>query len=349
MPSTRANVTATVGGNSFFAGKNKIINGDFYWNQRGFSSTTTSGTYGFDRFYLATTDGTSTYSAQTFTAGTAPVTGYEGVNFARLVSTGQTLASAQTTLRQKIEDVRTLANQSYTVSFWAKAATGTPSVAVEFGQNFGSGGSATVATQMGSKTAITTSWARYSFTGTIPSISGKTIGASNFVELTIWTSAGSNFDARTGTLGIQSNTIDFWGVQVEAGSVATAFQTATGTLQGELAACQRYYYRIVGGGAFGHFGMGIAASTTGARVDVVNPVTMRVPATAVDYPTVGTLSLYDTVTVTALNGLTIDATQTSNRLSSVQPTVASGLTQYRPYFLMPNNDANGYIGFSAEL
>ena len=31
------------------AGKNKLINGDFRINQRNFTTTTTSGTFGFDR------------------------------------------------------------------------------------------------------------------------------------------------------------------------------------------------------------------------------------------------------------------------------------------------------------
>jgi len=38
----------------FTAGKNKIINGDFRINQRGFSSTTTDGVFGFDRWLLQT-------------------------------------------------------------------------------------------------------------------------------------------------------------------------------------------------------------------------------------------------------------------------------------------------------
>jgi hypothetical protein len=40
---------------------------------------------------------------------------------------------------------------------------------------------------------------------------------------------------------IASNVIDVWGVQLEVGSVATPFSRAGGTIQGELAACQRYY------------------------------------------------------------------------------------------------------------
>lgn len=64
------------------AGKNMIINGDFRINQRAFTSLTTSGSYTYDRFLTRLQgDGTSTYSAQTFTPGTAPVAGYEGTNF----------------------------------------------------------------------------------------------------------------------------------------------------------------------------------------------------------------------------------------------------------------------------
>jgi hypothetical protein len=78
----------------------------------------------------------------------------------------------------------------------------------------------------------------------LPSISGKTIGTSDALYLLLFVSAGTDFNARTGSLGIQSNTFEFWGVQVEYGSKATPFQTATGTIQGELAAAQRYYEAI---------------------------------------------------------------------------------------------------------
>jgi hypothetical protein len=233
---------------SFEAGKNKIINGDFRINQRAFSSTTTTGTYGFDRWLMIGNDGTTTYSAQTFTAGTAPVAGYEGINFARLVSSGQTGVNAYSILQQKIEDVRTFAGQRITISFWAKASSGTPKVSVNVYQDFGSGGSAgaysypdTAALQ---NVTINTSWTRYSFSILVAGISGKTIGTGSNLTVYLWTSAGTTYNAQTNSMGIQSATIDFWGVQVEAGSVATPFQTATGTLQGELSACMRYFEKI---------------------------------------------------------------------------------------------------------
>ena len=229
---------------AYAAGKNRIINGDFFFNQRAFTSTTTTNTYGFDRFIFTTVDGTGTYSAQTFTLGTAPVVGYEGKNFARIASTGQTLTSAQTLLSQRIESVRTFANQIATVSFWAKSGSGTPKVAVELVQRFGTGGSpSSNVNTYGAQVTLSTSWTRYTVTFTVPSISGKTLGTANDdnLALNLWTSAGSDFNSRTGSLGIQTTTIDFWGVQMESGSTATAFQTATGIIQGELAACQRYY------------------------------------------------------------------------------------------------------------
>jgi hypothetical protein len=256
------------------AGKNKIINGDFRINQRAFTSTTT-GTYGFDRFTLITAgDGTCTYSAETFTAGAAPVAGYEAINFARLVTTGQTNAAVRSSLNQFIEDVRTFAGQTVTVSFWAKANSGTPKVAIELRQDFGSGGSTAVNTY-GGQVTLSTSWARYSVTVAVPTISGKTIGTSSTLILLAYVSAGTDFNARTGSLGIQTNTFDFWGVQVEYGSKATPFQTATGTLQGELAACQRYFQVISGDAEV----MGSYHTTTNAVLSYKCPVEMRVAPT----------------------------------------------------------------------
>ena len=226
------------------AGVNKIINGDFRFNQRGFTSTTTSGTYGFDRFLLSTSDGTVTYTPQTFTAGAAPVAGYEGTNFAQIVTTGQTLTTANANLQQRIESVKTFAGQTITVSFWAKANTGTPNVVVNLAQFFGSTGSpsATVETA-GTVQAITTSWARYSFTIAVPSISGKTLGTAgnDRLQVQIYVSAGSATNAPT--VGIQSNTFGIWGVQAEAGPSLSDFKTASGSIAGELALCQRYYQK----------------------------------------------------------------------------------------------------------
>jgi hypothetical protein len=228
------------------AGKNKLINGDFFVNQRNFTSGTAGG-YSVDRWSSALAgDGTSTQTLEAFTPGAAPVAGYEAKNYIRVVTTGQTNAAARTSPFQWIEDVRTFAGQTATVSFWAKAATGTPSIAIEFSQSFGTGGSPSATVRVTpQKVAITTSWVRYSLTFAVPSISGKTIGTTpntSAVALTIWLSAGSDNATRSASIGIQSNTFDIWGVQVEYGSKATPFQTASGgSIQGELAMCQRYY------------------------------------------------------------------------------------------------------------
>ena len=240
---------ANFGGGQYAAGKNILVNGDYYWNQRAFTSTTTAGTYGFDRWSLAgATDGTTTMTAQTFGATDAPLDSYEQGNYVQVQTTGQTLSTAVSTISNRTENVKTFAGQTVTVSFYAKAASGTPKIAVSLDQYFGATGSAQVNNYIGSAT-LTTSWARYSLTGTLPNVDSKTFAALNTTSLnaTFWLSAGSTFNARTGSLGIQTNTFSMFGVQVEAGSTATPFQTATGTKQGELAACQRYFYAHASG------------------------------------------------------------------------------------------------------
>ena len=275
-----ANSSASTGvswaGPTFAAGKNKVINGDFGVWQRGTSISLTNNTYAFgaDRFvtYCSFSAGTASFSQQTFTAGTAPVAGYEGTYFGRI-----TCGSASTYLEfnQRIEDVRILAGQSVTFSFWAKAS-GTVVFTPTFNQTFGSGGSSTVTTT-GTNVTLTTSWARYTTTASLPSISGKTIGTNSYLNLSMVYASGT----------LNSATIDFWGWQLEAGSVATPFTTATGTLQGELTACQRYYYATQTGTSTY---VGYAYATNGTIYDVPFPVSMRTNPTAL--VTSGTCSAY---------------------------------------------------------
>lgn len=225
--------------------RNYLLNADFSINQRGFTSTTTNTAYGFDRWSLETATGTSTYSTQAFTPGAAPVAGYEGSNFARIVTSGQTGTVAYSLIQQAIEDVRTLAGETVVVSFWAKAGSGAPKIAVSLDQRFGSGGSPSsiVTTPVGAPT-ISTNWARYSVSVALPSISGKTIGTTantSSLLLRLWVSGSAALNPSAQGIGIQNNTFDIWGVQVEEGTTPTPFSRATPTIQSELAACQRYY------------------------------------------------------------------------------------------------------------
>ena len=330
------------------AGKNKIINGDFGVNQRGFTSTTTNTAFTFDRFIASMVGGTVTFTAQTFTLGSAPEAGYEGKNYIDIASTGQSAAGDLTRFIHRIESVRTFAGQTVTVSFWAKAISGTPKVALELQQIFGTGGSpsAAVSNYLGQAT-LTTSWARYSLTVAIPSISGKTIGTANddYVGLNIYTSAGSSLNSRTGSLGIQTTTISLWGIQAEIGSVATPFQTASGgSPQVELAMCQRYYFRG-GNGAYSTYGTGFGTSTTTATLVCPLPVEMRVVPTAVDFSNICVVDSSTRSAITAL-GLGVYSSKTTG---GAEATTGIGLTLLRPYFIQNNNNAAGYIGFSAEL
>jgi hypothetical protein len=218
---------------NFSAGKNKIINGDFAINQRNFTTDSVGG-YGFDRFIVAFSGGAGTATAQTFTPGTAPVAGYEGKNFLRVaVSSGNDYFRVV----QSIESVRTFAGQTATLSFWAKGTNPTTagSLKTSIVQNFGSGGSPSTQVRSAEQSIVlTANWTRYSFTFAVPSIAGKTFGTDNNDRLEVEIGQISN----TST---ESWTLDLWGVQFEAGSIATAFQTATGSIQGELAACKRYF------------------------------------------------------------------------------------------------------------
>lgn len=225
--------------------RNAIINGDFRINQRAWSSSTTSNTYGYDRWKVFNVGGTVTMSSQQFTVGSPAAAGYESPNFVRIVTASQSASGDYAALQQPIEDARTFANSTVTISFWAKASSGTPKVAIELAQVFGTGGSPSAdVNTLGGQVTLSTSWARYSVIMTVPNINGKTFGTTantSSLNCNLWVSAGSTFNARLNSIGIQNNTFDLWGVQVERGSVATPFEQRP--IGAELALCQRYYFR----------------------------------------------------------------------------------------------------------
>ena len=317
------------------AGKNKILNGDFSIWQRG-----VTGVNGFlaDRWYLNAGAPTSfSQTRQAFTPGTAPVAGYEGKYFWRntITTVGP---STEWYLNTYIEDVQTLAGQTATFSFWAKADSAR-AMSGYFLQRFGDGGSTNVSTTIGTA-SLTTSWQRFTFTISIPSLSGKTIGANNLVQI---------FFAMTPASGM---VIDLWGVQLEAGSVATPFTTATGNQALELAACQRYYYRAVPGistyGLFEHFG--VATSSTTIYSSLKLPVTMRTNPSSVDFSTLRTFG-QTTGVYNSISNVTINSGgdgSTSPQLAMILLT-STGLTTNAIYGFGANNSTSAYIGVSAEL
>lgn len=319
--------------NNFYAGKNKIINGNFGVWQRG-TSTTTNDTYLADRWrHYWDGSGTFTVSQQTFTPASAPVAGYEGTYFERLAMN----TAGSTTLYQlftRIEDVRTFAGQTFTLSFWAKANTNTTlNYYVE--QYFGSGGSATVTATSGTQ-SLTSAWQRFSITYTMPSISGKTIGTGSYVQLTF----------RSTSLGAGAY-LDFWGMQMEAGSTATPFQTASGSIGGELALCQRYYYRWTAGDTYRFCASGAAYSTTQASIQIPYPTQMRVGATALDTSGM-TCHLVRTDNYLSTGSFSLANQQGNN--ASVIYTHGSGVFTAGDFVNLSNaGTSTGYIGFTAEL
>lgn len=311
------------------AGKNKIINGDFGIWQRGTTFTNlTAGAYSADRWIVQTSNNTIDVSRSTFTPGTAPVAGYESSFFATL---GIDATDTDPRFSQRIEDVRTFAGQTITVSFYAKSTITTDAIRfIRLNQTFGSGGSAAVVTQTSAIT-LTSSWARYSVTVAVPSIAGKTIGTSSFLSIGI--------DAKVST----AQTLDLWGVQVEYGSKATPFQTATGTIQGELAACQRYYWRFNAGQDATILNYAFAGTSTYGQAQVQFPVPMRVAPTSLDYNTVR-FQNYAASTYNVTNLLFNQQVATG---CQIYGTISGATAGHVGSFT--GQGAGSYVGMSAEL
>lgn len=311
--------------------KNRIINGQFDIWQRGTSfSNPATGTYTADRWVFVHngTGGTRTISQSTIAAGTT-IGGMQPRNILSLAVTnaGSPAASSQT-IGQRIEDVRTFAGESVTISAWvANNSTALNTLTIKAVQNFGTGGSpsAAVTTTVATKN-VTSSYVRISATVTIPSISGKTLGTTDNSYLEI------QFD-----IGAQTGTLLLWGVQVEQGTTATALERVG--ILGELRNCQRYWVQSTGSYIWAH---GIGRTTTNVMFGI--PCSLRAAATSVS---ISGLRAYDYVNPAAtVTAAVVDGA--SAPYFTVIDATSSSLVAYRPYALL-NNGSSSYFGFGAEL
>jgi hypothetical protein len=323
------------------AGKNPVINGGLDIWQRGtsISLAATAPAYTADRWYASNSANQALTVSRQATGDTTNLPNIQyALRFQR--NSGQT-GTSDLYLFNNFESVNSIpyAGKQVTLSFYARkganytAASNILNVFINTGKGTDQAPfSYTTPVSVASTNAtLTTTWQRFTATGTI---------ASDVTQLEVavkYTPVGT------------ASTNDYYeitGVQIELGATATSFSRAQGTIQGELAACQRYYWRVTPVQNETIYGTAIATSSSGAQVAVNNPVPMRVQPTSVDFSTLALL--LPAVAFYGASGITIASNASSTNITSVTLS-ASGLTTSRVYFLTNNGTNVGYLGFSAEL
>ncbi|MBM3115004.1 hypothetical protein [Jeongeupia naejangsanensis] len=241
---TTAFVSARIGTAGNLSFRNKIINGNFDFWQRGTTISNVGG-YLADRWRNDWNGSGMAWSQsqQAFTPGQTAVPG-EPKFFYRYTQTVAGSGSALTCLQQRIEGVATLAGKKTTASFWIKADSAR-TLSCDMIQSFGSGGTADLPTAEQSF-SVSTTWQKVVLTFDLPSLAGKTLGTNDFVCIRI----KFNLNA--------VQTIDIAQVQLEEGVVATPFEQRP--LQVELAICQRYFQKTTPYGVVASNGVGLGGT-----------------------------------------------------------------------------------------
>lgn len=306
------------------AGKNALINGNFDIWQRGTSGFTTNNIYTADRWFV--------YSQANYSLSQETSVIPNGSTYAAKITI--TSANGYCNLANTLEqiEVERLAGQTVTFSVNLRAnSTYNGSTAVQI--NYSTTGNSQLATWTNligtTVTPLTSAYTRVSVTATIPT---NAKGLQFYI--------GQNSVLANGSIYYIAQ------AQAEVGSTATPFSRAGGTIQGELAACQRYYYKAQSSTSYGWYGEGIGYNTTTAAIATNLPVTMRVAPTSVDY---STLALYDGTNGFTVTACTIDTNQVAYNKGSANISAASGIVQYRPYYIRGNGSATAYIAYNAEL
>jgi len=162
-----------------------------------------------------------------------------------------------------------------------------------------------------------------------------------------WTNTTASFwNGSTNWYATAGNYIEFTGVQLEKGTVATPFEVRPYAT--ELALCQRYFTQLGGQTLYDYYGVGDGRTTTVANIMVPLPVVMRSPANStVTGISVGNMQLLNGSTPTSVTSVSKD--QHSLNCIGLNVGVASGLTAGSVYIFLANNSAAPLIQINNEL
>lgn len=231
-------LAALVGG---IPGKNVLINGNFDFAQRGVTGSRTSAAveamYTVDRWVCGFVNVNGNWGVGGTPLGQVPGSNrYLGYNIASIPNN-----QSSAYIAQKVEGVETLAGKTVTMSMWARSNVAGKKIGMRALQLFGNGGSPSAGTAVECPTLVTlsTTFQRYSFTVTLPSVVGKTKGSDGTDGVLFVLDYSGPSPLYGGALSGQTGLFEVAQAQVEEGGVATGFEFRPKAL--ELVLCQRYY------------------------------------------------------------------------------------------------------------
>ncbi|MBX9299260.1 phage tail protein [Chromobacterium piscinae] len=224
--------------------RNLLINGGFDIWQRGLSQTTTG--YGSaDRWLMDLGSGLPGVTMAKMDASVADTEALGGAtSFLRL-----TLAKAPSSkvreycqINQRVENLRRFSGKQLTLSFWARADKPC-SILAYVEQWFSAPYVEAVKNRALNSTAanLSSSWQRFSFTFTSPSLQGRAIGSQgdDCLSVFIGLSYSDALPELNAIATAQTGAFDIAQVQLEEGPVATPFEYRP--FGDELRSCQRYF------------------------------------------------------------------------------------------------------------
>jgi hypothetical protein len=335
--------------------KNRLVNGSFNVAQRGTSFTSTSSlnnddTYNLDRWFVLSDGNDIVDITQTTTVPT-------GAKYS--IGLDVETVNKKFGIAQIIENVNCYdaIGGNVTLSFQAKVSATTKLDNVKCAVIAWSGTEDTVTSD------IISAWeaegtnptliANATYENTPANLNLTTLYATYSVSAAVDTASTQNLILFIWSDVTDTTAGDFLYIaesKLELGSTASAFEYAGGTIQGELATCQRYYTRYTNAVTNGQITgtVGYAVNTTIVDYYVALPVQMRVQPTTLDFSNIQVYVIAPATNYTTGTWTTAVSTY-DPKIAQIRYTHGSGVFTTGQIASINSQTTSGYVGLSAEL